>query len=190
MTLPQERSYTYADLMDWDGETRYELYNGQPVALASPSRTHQEISGALFFQLYNYLREKKCRIYAAPFDVCLFAEEKDQPEDIETVLQPDITVICDPEKLTDHGCSGAPDLVIEILSPSARRRDRLTKFDLYQRAGVREYWIVDPEAQIAQVHLLEDGRYYSRAAYNSRAAVPVKVLEDFQMDPTQVFAQS
>ena len=190
MTLPQERSYTYADQMDWDGETRYELYNGQPVALASPSRTHQEISGALFFQLYNYLREKKCRIYAAPFDVCLFAEEKDQPEDIETVLQPDITVICDPEKLTDHGCSGAPDLVIEILSPSARRRDRLTKFDLYQRAGVREYWIVDPEAQIVQVHLLEDGRYYSPAAYNSRAAVPVKVLEDFQMDPTQVFAQS
>lgn len=190
MTLPQERSYTYADLMDWDGETRYELYNGQPVALASPSFTHQRVCAELFAQLHEYLRGKSCRVLYAPFDVCLFAEEKDQPEDIETVIQPDVFVVCDPKNLSEQRCNGAPDLIIEVLSPSTRRRDRLTKFDLYQRAGVREYWIVDPEAQIVQVHLLEDGRYYSPAAYNSRAAVPVKVLEDFHMDLTQVFAQS
>lgn len=190
MTLPQERAYTYAELMEWDGDARYELYNGQPVALAAPNRFHQEISGALFFQLYNYLQGKNCRVYAAPFDVCLFADKNDSFENIDTVIQPDISVVCDPNKLTRHGCNGAPDLVIEILSPADRRRDRLTKFDLYQQAGVQEYWIVDPEAQVVLVHSLEDGRYHSPAAYNARASVPVEVLEGCTIQLPQVFPQN
>ena len=187
MTMPQERLYTYADLIAWGEDARYEMYQGVPVALAAPGRTHQEVVMALSAQFYNYLRGKACRVYPAPFDVCLFAGAEDSPEDIDTVLQPDITVVCDPRKLTERGCSGAPDLVVEVLSPGDRLRDQRTKFDLYQRAGVREYWIVDPKAQVAQVHTLENGRYHSPAAYNSRAEVPAGVLEDCVIRLADVF---
>ena len=187
MAMPQEQLYTYADLIDWGEDQRFELYQGAPVALAAPSTTHQEVVMALSAQLYNYLRGKKCRVYPAPFDVCLFAGAEDSPADIDTVLQPDITVVCDPKKLTERGCSGAPDLVVEVLSPRDRRRDRQTKFDLYQRAGVREYWIVDPEAQVAQIHTLEEGRYHSPAAYNAKGEAPVGVLEGCVIRLAEVF---
>ena len=125
--------------------------------MAPPSRTHQEISGALFAQLYNFLDGKKCRVYAAPFAVRLFERDGEAPEDVDTMVEPDLSVVCDSNKLDKHGCKGAPDLVIEILSPSTRRHDRLIKIGLYQRAGVREYWIVDPENKAVQVFLQDGG---------------------------------
>ena len=186
-SYPQERRYTFADLLGWDDHTRYELYDGQPVALASPSDVHQRISMALSVQLGSYLMGKKCSVYAAPFDVRLFEERGDSPDDVDTVLQPDLMVVCDPGKVDRHGVHGAPDLVIEILSDSTRRIDRLTKFGLYQRAGVREYWIVDPEAQTVAVHLLQDGQYGSPDFYAANAAVPVSVLDDCAVDLARVF---
>lgn len=187
MALPQECLYTYADLQGWEGDTRYELYDGQPKAMSSPSDVHQDISMALSAQLYNYLKGKRCKPYAAPFDVRLFEEPGDSPEDVETVVQPDLMVVCDPDKVDRHGIHGAPDLVIEILSESTRKLDRLIKFNLYQKAGVPEYWIVDPTNRTAAVYTLEDGAYHGAETYGPDAVVPVGVLEDCMIDLSDVF---
>lgn len=185
--LPAEKRYTYADLLDWDSSVRYELYDGQPVALASPSDVHQEVSGELFVQLHDYLRGKPCKVYSAPFDVRPFEGQEDRPEDVDTVVQPDLLVVCDPEKVDRRGVHGAPDFVVEILSESSRRNDRWTKFRLYQRAGVREYWIVDPETQVVSVHVLEEGAYPSPTLYDAGAVVPAAVLEGCEIDLRTVF---
>ena len=184
----KEESYSYADLLAWeDDPSRYELYDGQPVALASPSDIHQRISMSLSVQLGGYLLGKKCRVYAAPFDVRLFEEKSDSPQSVKTVLQPDLSVVCDPDKVDRHGIHGAPDMVIEILSPATARSDRIVKYDLYQQAGVREYWIVDPETRTVSVHTLEDGAYYSAVVYTAGMSVPVGILEDCTIDLSQVF---
>ena len=184
----KEESYSYADLLAWeDDPSRYELYDGQPVALASPTDIHQSILGELFLQLGTYLRGKRCKAYLSPFDVRLFEERSDSPQSVKTVLQPDLSVVCDPEKVDRHGIHGAPDMVIEILSPTTARSDRIVKYDLYQQAGVREYWIVDPETRTVSVHTLEDGAYYSAVVYTAGMSVPVGILEDCTIDLSQVF---
>lgn len=187
MALPQEYRYTYADLLEWDDDTRYELYNGQPRAMSSPSDIHQEILGGLHLQFGNYLRGKKCKVYFTPFDVRLFEMPGDRPEDVDTVVQPDLMVICDRSKVDRHGVCGAPDLVVEILSETTRRLDRLTKFNLYQQAEVKEYWIVDPVNRVVLVHTLEEGAYHAPEVYNQDAVVPVGVLEDCRIDLSEVF---
>lgn len=186
--LPLEKRYTYEDLLSWGEDVRFEIYNGYPLALASPSQDHQRVSLELGRQFANYLLGKKCEVYQAPFDVRIFEQNGDSPRNVDMVLQPDLLVVCDPKKLDGRGVRGAPDLVIEILSDSTRRLDLLKKFDIYQRAGVREYWIVDPEARTVTVHTLEDGVYRSPAAlYRADASVPVGVLEGFKVDLRTVF---
>lgn len=190
MPLPARKRCTYADVLTWDESERIELIYGDPVMMSPPSRSHQEISGALFSKLYNYLLGKKCNVYHAPFGVRLFEREEDNPFNVDTFVEPDLTVVCDPSKLDDAGCKGAPEMVVEILSPSTQRHDRLTKFNLYQRAGVQEYWIVDPVSRTVSVHLLEDGSYHSPAVYTSDSSVPVSVLEDCTIDLTTVFPKA
>ena len=189
MPLPQENRCTLADVLAWEEQERMELINGYPVMMAPPSRAHQGIVSQLNRQIGNYLQGKKCSVYPAPFAVRLFEEKRDRPEDVDTMVEPDITVVCDPSKLDDIGCRGAPDLVMEILSPSTQRHDRLTKFNLYQQAGVREYWIVDPVSRSVQVFLLEDGRYSAKDFGTAGETVRVNVLEDCVIDLTQVFAE-
>jgi len=188
--LSKEQRYTYADLLEWDDDVRYELYNGIPMALACPSDIHQKISVALSAQLYNYLMGKKCNVFTAPFDVRLFEEDNDHPEDVDIVVQPDLMVVCDPNKVDRHGVHGAPDLVIEIISNSSRRLDRLTKLNLYQKAGVREYWIVDPDASVVSVYTLNDGVYRTAAAYGADSSVSVDVLDDCTIDLSTVFPET
>lgn len=185
--LRQEYQYTYADLLEWDEDVRYELYDGIPVALASPTNAHQEISGNLHLQLGTYLKGKKCRVYYAPFDVRLFEKNGDRPEDVNVVVQPDLMVVCNPKQVDRHGIHGAPDLVIEILSASTRRIDRLIKLNLYQRAGVREYWIVDPAARTVSVYTLEDGAYHTPSVYDADSSVRVSILDDCIIDLSAVF---
>ena len=144
MPLLKEDRYTLADALTWDKRERIELIDGAPVMMAPPLRLHQEIITALLAQLYNYLEGKKCKVYPAPFAVRLFERADDRPEDVDTMVGPDLSVVCDPGKLDDIGCKGAPDLIIEVLSPSTQCHDRLTKYNLYERAGVPEYWIVSP----------------------------------------------
>jgi len=186
----QEPYCTYADLLEWKDDVRYELYYGVPVAMASPSDVHQIISVALSAQLYQYLRGKQCRVFTAPFDVRLFEGAGDSPEDVDLVVQPDLMVVCDQSKVDRHGVHGAPDLVIEILSESSVRIDRLTKLDLYQRAGVREYWIVDPFTRIVSVYTLKEGSYRNPAAYGADCSVPVGILDGCTIDLSAVFPET
>ena len=128
MALPAEKGrYTFADCLTWDENDRAELIGGEIVMMAPTSRVHQKISGELFRQLANFLEGKKCEVYAAPFAVRLFEKSGDAPEDVDTMVEPDISVVCDHGKLDSHGCKGAPDLVVEVLSPSTQRHDRLVK---------------------------------------------------------------
>ena len=146
MALPAEKTrYTFADVLSWDEDERIEIIDGEAFMMATPSRIHQEISGELFRQLANFLEGKQCRVYPAPFGVRLFARDGDGPEDVDTLVEPDISVVCDRSKLDQHGCKGAPEMVIEILSPSTLRHDRLVKLNLYDQAGVLEYWIADSD---------------------------------------------
>ncbi len=187
MPLPKESRYTLADALTWDEHECIELIDGAPVMMAPPSRAHQEISGALFAQLHNYLEGKKCRVYAAPFAVRLFERPGDRPEGVDTLVEPDLSVVCDTDKLDDIGCKGAPDLIIEILSPSTQRHDRLTKYNLYERAGVPEYWIVSPDERTVQVSVLTGGRYRVCELYTAQDVAKVHVLDGCFIELSRVF---
>ena len=158
---------------------RLELVDGAFHDMAAPSRYHQKILVWLLQRIGRHIEEKglACEIYCAPFDVELFEAE-------DTVVQPDISVICDPSKLTEHGCTGAPDFIVEIASPSDVRHDYLTKANLYARAGVREYWIVDPMRQMTVVYSFSgDGESDEVKVYPFTGdAVPVGICEDFAVD--------
>lgn len=192
MALPAKKArYTFADCLEWPERLRAELIGGQVFLMAPPPmRVHQEISGALFAQLYFYLKDKPCAVYPAPFAVRLFEREGDSPEDVDTMVEPDITVVCDKSKLDKYGCCGAPDMVIEVLSPSTRRHDRLVKLELYQRAGVQEYWIVNPDDQTVQV-MLQDGSGFLRLHedYGREDIAKVNILKDCSIDLREVFPQ-
>lgn len=187
MPLPKEERYTLSDALKWDEQEHIELLEGTPIMMAPPSRAHQEISGALFAQLHNYLDGKKCRVYAAPFAVRLFERPGDRPENVDTLVEPDLSVVCDPDKLDDIGCKGAPDLIIEVLSPSTQRHDRLTKYNLYERAGVKEYWIVSPDERTVQVSVLTDGRYRVLEVYTEQDIAKVHVLDGCFIELSRVF---
>lgn len=191
MALPAEKDrYTFADVLSWDDGERAELIDGEVFLMApAPSRAHQEISMELSRQFANYLEGKKCKAYHAPFDVRLFEQEGNSPEDVDTVVEPDITIVCDPSKLDDRGCKGAPDMVVEILSPSTQRHDRLVKLGLYQRAGVREYWIVDPDSQTVQVFTLSDGLLLPHEVYNRQGVAKVNILDGCFIELSKVFSE-
>ncbi|MDR3209192.1 MAG: Uma2 family endonuclease [Oscillospiraceae bacterium] len=180
--LPDDRYFTYADYATWPEGVRYELIEGAAFLMSpGPAQAHQETLGALHAQLYNYLRGKSCKVFAAPFDVRLNADTED-----DTVLQPDLLVVCDASKLNGKHCLGAPDLVIEILSPSSVQYDRVVKLRLYQNAGVREYWVVDPALRTAETHILTDGEYAARV-YGAEDTVPVHVLDACEITLKDVF---
>lgn len=188
MALPNEvESYTLADALTWDEQGRMELIHGTPVMMAPPTRAHQRAVSEFNRQLGNYLQDKRCEVYPAPFAVRLFEQTGDRPEDVDTLVEPDISVICDLGKLDDMGCKGAPDLIIEILSPSTQRHDRMVKFQLYQQAGVREYWIADCANQGVQVFTLEGGRYVPSDFGTAKDQLRVNVLEGCVIDLSRVF---
>ena len=187
MPLPKEERYTWADVLSWPEQERAELVEGVPVLMAPPSRIHQEIVAELTRQLGNYLDGKTCRAYPAPFAVRLFEQAGDRPEDVDTMVEPDVSIVCDPGKLDDMGCKGAPDMVAEVLSPSTQRHDRLVKYNLYQRAGVREYWIIDPENRTVQVSVLDGGRYRLAEVYTAQDVAKVNVLEGCFVELSKLF---
>ena len=188
MALPAEKArYTFADVLAWAENERAEIIDGEAVMMAPPTSDHQEISMELSAQLHAYLKGKKCKVYAAPFAVRLFEKDGDSPEDVGTIVEPDIAVVCDPGKIDKHGCKGAPDMVVEILSPSTQRHDRFTKFSLYQLAGVLEYWIVDPHSRVVQSFVLEDGRYSVKEFGTAGDKMKVNVLKDCMIDLSEVF---
>jgi Uma2 family endonuclease len=179
---PAER-YTYADYAAWDDDKRYELIDGKVFMLAAPTREHQAISFELSYQIGSFLRGKPCKAFAAPFDVRLNAGERD-----DTVVQPDIVVVCDHSKLTKAGCTGAPDMVIEILSPSTAGKDRVLKFNKYLQAGIREYWVIEPDSKTVSVHLLKNGEYVTKA-YGGNDEIPSRVLDGCVISLQEVFEE-
>lgn len=161
MGLPQrEQEYhTYADYRQWPEAVRYELIDGFAYAMGpAPARRHQEVAGEIFRQIADALEGSPCRPYMALFDVRL--PQADESDDcVDTVVQPDISVICDKAKLDERGCRGAPDWVIEVLSPATAGHDQIVKRALYERVGVREYWLVHPVDRIVSIYLLVNGAY-------------------------------
>lgn len=191
MALPAGKSrYSFADFLAWDENERAEIIGGEIYLMGTPSSRHQEISFEIGRQLGNYLEGKRCRVYPAPYGVRLFEQDGDNPEDVDTVVEPDISVICDRDKIDKTGCKGAPDMVVEILSPSTQRHDRLVKLGLYQRAGVREYWIVSPEEQTVLVMLLDsNGVLQLHEIYDRDSIAKVNVLEGCFIEMSKVFAE-
>jgi Uma2 family endonuclease len=184
------RLYTYGDYLKWNDEKRYELINGKVYIMTpAPCRQYQKVLGELFTKVSVYLSEKECEVYVAPFDVRL-PEGEEREEDIKTVVQPDIVVICDKSKLDKRGCKGAPDLVIEVLSPSSASRDRKIKRDLYEKHGVREYWLVNYLEKVVEVFLLnEDNKYGKPAVYLEDDEVPVSILSGLNIKVSHVFRE-
>ncbi|OWP64539.1 restriction endonuclease [Hymenobacter amundsenii] len=188
--LDLTRRYTYADYLTWQLTEWVELLKGR-VRLMSPApkRRHQDISRNVSTPIAGYLRGQSCKTYAAPFDVRLSRATPNGDASIETVVQPDICVVCDPAKLDERGCLGAPDWIIEIVSPGNVARDTRDKLELYQEAGVREYWIVLPEQQNVLVYLLDDAtaRYELRGEFHTPGPIPVATLPELVMEWAEVF---
>lgn len=187
----EEKYYTYADYAAWETDQRYEIIDGTAYMMSAPSVAHQTISGELFGQFWNFLKGKPCQVFAAPFDVRLFPRE-DGSDD--TVVQPDLLVICDKAKIADgKACRGAPDLAVEIISPSNTESFLLLKFSRYLRAGIREYWLVDPNGKEVQVNILEpaDGRNparYISMIYSGPEPLEVSVLPGLTIDFNSVWS--
>jgi Uma2 family endonuclease len=176
---PEEnRHYTYADYLEWEGPERYQLMYGEAFMMSSPTVEHQTISAELTRQLANFLVGKPCRVFAAPLDVRPFPE-KDREDD--TVVQPDLLVVCDSDKLSKGSVDGPPDLVIEIVSPSNSQRELFLKFQIYLDAGVREYWVIEPKEKKVQVHILENGHFIS-SVYKEDAVISVTTLPPLSID--------
>jgi Uma2 family endonuclease len=146
--------------------------NGEAYMMSSPTVNHQSISVDLTRQFATYLLDKPCRVFAAPLDVRPFPQE-DRGDD--TVVQPDLLIVCDSAKLSKGSVDGPPDLVIEIVSPSNGQRELLLKFQIYLEAGVREYWVIEPETKVVQVHVYEGGHFIS-SIYKEDAVIPVSIL--------------
>ena len=176
--------YTYADYASWDDDKRYELIDGVAYLMSSPTFTHQRIIINLARKLADYLDGKPCEVVIAPMDICLGAKGDDD----DTVVQPDVFVICDKTKIEKSRLNGAPDLAIEVISPSTSRHDRIKKLNKYLQAGVREYWIVDPEDKAITVHVLENGRYVL-SAFEETDTISVNILDGCTISLPDVFAE-
>ena len=189
--LDLSKQYTYADYLTWTFEERVELFKGWVKKMSpAPNRIHQQVSFNLSRMVGNYLLEKTCNAYTAPFDVRLIGKSiksANKPEAIYTVVQPDICVICDQSKLDDRGCIGAPDWIIEIVSPGNTKKEIDDKYLLYQENKVREYWIIQPTDETLTVFDLKDEKYQFRKIYNNVDKAPVGIFPEFDVDLVEVF---
>ncbi len=187
----KNHSYSYADYLTWPEEERWEIIDGVPYDMSpAPSRRHQEISTALVGEFYAYLKGKPCKVYAAPFDVRLPKEGEIEDKDIKTVVQPDLAVVCKQERLDDKGCKKAPDLVVEILSPFTSSKDSVKKFNLYEREGVREYWVVRPDEKTVAVFKLEPDRRFGRPEmYTAEDKIKVSIFDSLTIDLKDIFME-
>ncbi|RRB00818.1 Uma2 family endonuclease [Larkinella rosea] len=185
------QQYTYADYLTWQVQDRLELIRGYIWKMSpAPSRRHQQLVGNLFLPFGNYLKGKPYQVFIAPFDVRLPRTNKITNETIITVVQPDLCVICDPIKLDDAGCIGAPDLVIEVLSKGNTKKEMKEKFNAYEEAGVREYWVVLPEYNNVLVYVLnENGRFIGQHPYDESDTISPAVFPDLQIDLREVFEE-
>lgn len=182
--------YTYADYLTWQFEQTVELIKGKILRMAAPNRKHQDISWQLSGRFYTSFKGLPCKVYAAPFDVRLLDKKKSQKanKDVLTVVQPDLCVICDKEKLDEKGCIGAPDLIIEILSASNSKKEMRTKKELYEENEVKEYWIIDPTHEtLLQYSLQDNGIYTPPLIFVNDETVQSSVFPTLEIDLSELF---
>lgn len=182
--------YSYADYLTWTMEEMVELIKGKVFKkAAAPGMSHQKVSGELFVRFHQFLKGKPCQIFHAPFDVRLPVKSK-KNRDIHTVVQPDLSVICNPNQLDEAGCLGAPDLVIEILSPGNNKKELKLKYEVYEESGVKEYWVVYPIEQSLLIYTLINGKFQASRLFASGDIVESACIHGFQLDLDQLFGDS
>lgn len=186
--LDTTKTYTYADYLMWQVSERLELLKGYIRQMSAPNRRHQGISWNLSREFATHLKNAPCRAYSAPFDVRLVKNPQGKTnKEIYTVVQPDICIICDLSKLDDRGCIGAPELIVEIVSPTNSRTDVKDKFELYQECGVLEYWIVRPEEKSIEQLCLVDGKYHINRYYTDEDHISPTIFPELSIDLKEVF---
>ncbi len=186
--LDPEGSYTYADYLLWQFRERVELIRGRIFRMSpAPNRIHQKIATFLTAKLFNYFEHQPCQVFAAPFDVRMPLGRRKGMD--TTVVQPDLCVICDESKLDELGCAGAPDLVVEILSPGNSTKEMREKFRVYEEAGVREYWIVNPAEKVVLIYILDaDGKYIGLAPVTDGDPLRAHIFPELLIELKEVFA--
>ena len=185
--------YSYVDYLSWTDDKMRELLNGIVYTFSAPFRNHAEFISEFFIKAGSFIKRRKgkCKIYTAPFDVRLPLNGRTEDDKIYNVVQPDICVVCDLSKLDEKGCLGAPDLIVEVISPSTAKRDLNEKHNLYEAAGVREYWVAYPKEKAVTVFILQKvGKYDSGTTYqiiDEKIRVPVHTLEGLIIDLDELF---
>lgn len=183
-------SYTYADYLQWKFEERLELFRGRIYKLSAPNTKHQVIAGNLLVLMKTFLKKQKRQVFIAPFDVRLPIKNRKKDNEVTTVVQPDICIVCDESKIDTRGCCGAPDLVVEILSPGNSHKEVKLKFELYEEAGVKEYWIVYPEEESLAVFVLNENNKYDGAfLYAGKELIYSKAVPGLIIKTKEIFTQ-
>ena len=178
--------YTYADYLMWKIKDRLELLKGKIFQMGAPSLTHQTVSMNFSRLLSNYFYKTPCKLFAAPFDVRL-AKKGEKDNEVYTVVQPDLCVVCDADKLDERGCWGAPDLIIEILSPGNSKKEMLNKYELYEEAGVREYWVVRPDYKEITQFVLENNKYRTLPPVVEGTIIYSAIFPDLSLQTEDIF---
>lgn len=182
--VKQTERYTYGDYRRWPDDERWELIDGVAYAMPGPLRIHQEVVTALTAQISSYLKGKPCKVYVAPLDVRL-PRQNEPDDDVDTTVQPDVIVVCDRRKLDDKGCRGAPDWIVEVLSPTTALYDMETKRKLYERYGVKEYWLVRPTERWVMIFApSKSGIYAAPDVLGMTAPTAVRLFPDLSIDWT------
>ncbi|MCD0489260.1 Uma2 family endonuclease [Pedobacter sp. MC2016-14] len=179
--------YSYAQYLRWEIDERLELIRGHIYRMAGPSLAHQRVSRTLFGELYIYLKNKSCEVFSAPFDVRLAHNSTDDAA-VTTVVQPDICVVCDVNKLDSRGCIGAPDIMVEILSPSNNKKELNLKFHLYEEFGIKEYWVVHPvKKSVMKYELDASGKYEKNTQFTGDGELTSALLPGFKLNLSELF---
>ncbi|GAB6140067.1 Uma2 family endonuclease [Methylosoma difficile] len=189
LALKDSLYHCYGDYLSWPDDVRYELIDGYAYAMSpAPDLAHQDVAGELYRQVANFLKGKSCRVFIAPVDVRLPKHHEDDAK-IDTVVQPDVLVVCDSSKLDRRGVRGAPDWVVEVLSPSTAGHDQIKKRQVYERHGVREYWLVHPTDKVLTVYRLIDGEFAKPDIYELQGETRVGILPDIAIQWDELSAR-
>lgn len=180
-------TYTYADYLRFRFEERLELLKGRLMKMSAPNTRHQTISMRLSYLFFSFLNGKSCNVFHAPFDVRLPVQNSKKDNEITTVVQPDLCVVCDQSKIDEKGCCGAPDIVIEILSPGNTKKELQLKYDLYEEACVQEYWIVAPEEKLVLIYTLANGRYMGKKPFSEGMVITTAILPGLEISVSDIF---